>query len=153
MLYFIIFVYSLKKLQTMEEQELKLSEEAKMTLRESTKWMKFMGIISYICASFMALGGITVVCLAIQRPQIILTGIIYIISSIIYFVIASYLTRAARNGKMAILSNNNQALTDFFSSNKSFWKFLGILTIIGLSIAAISIIIAIIAIGFSSFAH
>lgn len=136
----------------MEEQELKISEEAKRTFRESTKWMKFMGIIGYISASFMTLGGIiallasSFVGIAMQTANFLITGIVYIVMGIISFIPATFLTRAARNGKIAILSNDNQALTDFFRSNKSYWKFNGILTIIGLSLAVLAIFFVIIAI-------
>jgi len=70
-------------------------------------------------------------------------GIIYIIMAIIYYFPVTYLYNFSNKIKQGIMNLNQQAMTDGFGNLKSMFKFMGILTIVMLSIYALVLVIAV----------
>lgn len=137
----------------MGDNELKFEDEAKKSFRESTKWMKIFGIILFVISIYDILSGLyqlsyidyssinfiheKTISLGLGSEAYFYSTIYKLIIGGIIFLIAYKLTRAARSGKMAVLCNDNKALTNFTKLNNSCWKFACILFLVALSLAFI----------------
>ena len=139
------------KLIIMEENQIKLLEEAKAYVNETRKWLLFFGFIMLISILFILILGITFIIggssllpedLTANFPGTFgsMFGIVYIIIGIIMTIPMVYIFRAAKAGKKAVKDNDNEQMVQFLKNNKSYWKFTGIYTLIILAFAVIAII-------------
>ena len=139
----------------MEENQLKQLEECKSYVLSTSKWLKFFGIftiIEIVCLvilsiSFM-LGGSALV--NTLMPEIkgitaITTGVFYLIFAGIIVFPTIYIFRAVKAAKTAVESNDNAQMVEFLKNTKSYWKFMGIYTIVMLIFAVIIMLFALIA--------
>jgi len=127
-------------------------------LSETRKWTKFLSIVGFIFIGIIAITGIfsgTVISLINDGqeddiPTAIgpLFGGIYLLTGVLYFFPTWYLFKFSQQVKIAISTQNNEALNKAFSNQKSLYKFWGILTIITLVIYVPIIIISLFTIGF-----
>lgn len=136
----------------MEENQLKQLEASKLYLDETRKWMKFFGIfmiISIACMVILAIvfmtgGNPLVRALSGDLPEIkgvtAGSGVFYLIFAGIMVFPTIYIFRAVKAAKNAIESNDNAQITEFLKNTKSYWKFMGIYTIIILAIALIALL-------------
>jgi len=128
-----------------EFEELSLSEKSIKFLKETAKWSFFLSIIGFIGIGFILLIGIVFALVArglsdqinpyaeLGVSQSFLT-IIYLFSAVIGFFPVYYLFKFSQKMKIAIKKNNVEELTAAFSNLKSYFKFLGILTIVMITI-------------------
>ena len=72
-------------------------------------------------------------------------GFVYVILALVYFFPILYLFRFAKKMKDSLRTNDNSELTAAFSNLKSHYKFVGIFTIVILSLYLLIFIIAIFA--------
>lgn len=146
----------------MEENQLKQLEESKIYVNETRKWMKLFGIIMIIgiaclvvmAISFMSGGSALANTLSGNLPEIngvtAVIGVVYLIFAGIMAFPTIYIFRAVKAAKAAVESNDNAQMVEFLKNTKSYWKFMGIYTIVMLVLAliiALFTIIAAIAIG------
>lgn len=146
----------------MEENQLKQLEESKIYVNETRKWMKLFGIIMIIgivclivmAISFMSGGSALANTLSGNLPEIngvtAVIGVVYLIFAGIMVLPTIYIFRAVKAAKDAVESNDNAQMVEFLKNTKSYWKFMGIYTIVMLVLAliiALFTIIAAIAIG------
>ncbi len=125
----------------------------------TSKWLKFMGIIMIISLAFMALAGIVMMAAgtwiyslssmnnslyAIPGVHTVM-GVMYIILAGIYVFPTVYILRAAKAGKTAVISQDNEQMVVYAKNMKSYWKFCGIVCIIALAAAVLCIIGGIVA--------
>ncbi len=139
--------------QTQNENfENQLTSAAVGFLQESAKWSKFMAIIGFIgiglmvmVSLFMAIGfgaiGSTNMS-ALPFPMSVLS-IIYVVFAAVYFFPVYYLYQYATKTSAALHSKNKQLLTDGLENLKSHHKFLGIFTLIIISLYGFIFIFAI----------
>lgn len=137
--------------------ELQFTLQAQGFLRETAKWAKFLAIMGFIGLAFLVLGGISMLLMgtAISEAQasmgqpspfpVGVLGFVYIIMAVLYFFPIMYLLKFATNTKDALDSNNTERLTTAFENLKSHYKFVGIVTIIGIAFAILAVIFGIIA--------
>lgn len=119
-------------------------------LLETAKWGKFLAIMGYIGMGFMIIAGIfMMVGLSLLKgfsgevaPTSII-GLVYFVIAALYFFPVTYLYRFSTQIKEALYLKNEQSLTYGFQNLKSLFKFMGIFTIVILSIYVLAIIIAI----------
>lgn len=134
------------------ENMLVIDEINKAYLIESSKWGKFLAIVGYIFLVLIALIGLFfVVGMSILKnvtdldmpfnPGIF--GILYFVLAIIYYFPVTYLYNFSKKIKEGLTSASQQTMTDGFGNLKSMFKFLGILTIVMLSLYALILVIAI----------
>lgn len=122
---------------------LKLNNHAKSFLRETAKWTKFLSIVGFVGIGFLVLlaffGEIvassleTSDSLSFSMEGGMYLTIFYLIFAAIYFFPVYYLYKFSNNMKKALEINDEDSLTAAFEMLKSHYKFIGILTIIGLS--------------------
>ena len=146
----------------MEEQNLRLQEEAKQYVRSMGRWYKFFGILSIVGCAFMVLGAIMMLAVGGMMDEGMknyemynsegmgsmptwLIGILYLVCAGLMVPVIVYMLRGAKAAETAVALNSNEAAVSFLSNSKSYWKFYGILTIVMLALCIIAIPIAIIA--------
>ena len=130
--------------QTQNENfENQLTSAAVGFLQESAKWSKFMAIIGFIgiglmvmVSLFMAIG------FGAIGPMSVLS-IIYVVFAGVYFFPIYYLYQYATKTSAALHSKNKQLLTDGLENLKSHHKFLGIFTLIIISLYGFIFVFAI----------
>ncbi|TAE62404.1 MAG: hypothetical protein EAY77_07550 [Flavobacteriia bacterium] len=132
-----------------ENSENQLTSAAVGFLQESAKWSKFMAIIGFIgigimvlISVFMAIGiGAT------TMPELPFSmsvfSIIYVVFAAVYFFPVYYLYQYATKTNIALHSKNKQLLTDGLENLKSHHKFLGIFTLIIVSLYGFIFVLAI----------
>lgn len=139
-----------------EVDQLAVNEEAKVTLLSMSKWMKFLSIMGFIGIIFIVFTAIFFMVgfgslmqqmqqmgnpmYAFMGPAM---GILYIVIALVCLYPVMKMYNSSRKLKLAVLSNDEQALTDGFQEMRKFWKFYGIIAIIYLVIIAISLLIGI----------
>ncbi|GHV70156.1 hypothetical protein AGMMS49928_16860 [Spirochaetia bacterium] len=135
-----------------------LTETMITYLKEASPWLRFLGILNFIGAGFMALFGIALMVLpsasGIFRQAGIdagmlaggVLGVIYIAVALLMFFPARFTYTFGAKIRSYLRSSSIEDLELALKNNKSFWKFNGILAIIGLAFIPLSIIIVIIAV-------
>ena len=147
------------------EEKLALNELAVEALRESAKWCLFLAIVGFIGIGFIVLAGAFMMFAMSAIPEdpafgsamsslgTIKTymGLMYIVIAALYFFPIYYLYKYATGTKRALESSNSEVLSDALVNLKSHHKFLGIMTIVMLSLYILAIIgIAVFAAKFAS---
>lgn len=137
----------------MEDQnKLNLNEIAIAALRESAKWCMFLAIVGFIFIGLLVIGGLIVTIamsafssiandpysqLGENNPFMAIKGfigLIYIVIALLYFFPIFYLYNYAKGTKQALQSGNTEVLSKALVNLKSHHKFLGIMTIVMISL-------------------
>ncbi|MCF6132006.1 hypothetical protein [Flavobacterium wongokense] len=144
----------------MEDQnKLSLDHLAVQALRESAKWCMFLAIVGFIFIGLMVMAGVfmTIVMsampanlpndpyaqLGMDNPFMKIKnyiGIIYFVFGLINFFPVYYLFNYAKGTKDALDSGREEVLSNALVNLKSHHKYLGIFTIVMLSLYVIGII-------------
>ncbi|MFN3754894.1 DUF5362 family protein [Flavobacterium sp.] len=135
----------------MEDQNiLTLNDLAIDSLRQTAKWTMFLSIVGFIFIGLMLIGGaIAVISLSAipDEPDFgaynpmggfkSYIGIIYVVMAALYFFPVLYLYKYSKGIKEALNFNNSEVLAEALENLKSHYKFVGILTIVLLSLYAL----------------
>lgn len=135
-----------------ENFENQLTSAAVGFLQESAKWSKFMAIVGFVgiglmvlVSLFMAIGFSSMG--TANMPELPFSmsvfSIIYVLFAAIYFFPVYYLYQYATKTSAALHSKNKQLLTDGLENLKSHHKFLGIFTLILVSLYGFIFVFAI----------
>lgn len=134
----------------MEENEAANSSlfpvEVKNYLLETSKWGNFLAIVGYVGIGLIIIMALVVLIgFSFFNPAKDLgmrgIGLIYILIAVAYYFPINYLHRFSKQIKLGITGNDEQSLTSGFENLKSLFKFMGIFTIITLSIYALFLFI------------
>ncbi|MDR0443356.1 MAG: hypothetical protein LBH44_08135 [Treponema sp.] len=129
-----------------------LSEKMLRYLKEASPWLRFMGILGFISCGLIAGGGlILIIAMAavssfteeLNQFPVWIFILIYLPMGLLYFFPSRFIYNFGTKIRNFQFSNSNEDLELAFKNNKSFWKFLGIMSIILLAFIPISIIMAI----------
>lgn len=122
-------------------------------LRESAKWCKFMAIVGFVGIGLMVLAALFILIgfsaldtmSEVSNFPFPMAGfsVLYLIVAGIYFFPIYYLYQYATKIPAALHLKNNQLLADGFENLKSHHKFLGIFTLVILSLYALIFVFAI----------
>jgi hypothetical protein len=138
----------------MEDQnKLSLNDLAISALRESGKWCMFLSIVGFIFIVFMLLFGVymSLISAILPTPEMGGTnelgfgvsvfasiksyfGILYLLMALLYFFPIYYLYNYAKGIKVALSSGNENILEKALVNLKSHHKFIGIMTIVMISL-------------------
>jgi hypothetical protein len=126
-----------------------IGDGVKAYLLETTRWGNFLAIMGYIGMGFLCLAGFMVSIgfslmgssSDISFPLWIL-GVIYIVMAVVYYFPVTFLYRFSKNLKQGLLAGSNDLVTLGFENLKSLFRFMGILTIVVLSIYAVFLVVA-----------
>ena len=116
---------------------LEVTGNAKTYLSTAASWAKFYAILSFIGIGFLLLGGLIVIAAGESMSNLTAMpygfsafGWFYIVLAVIMFFPALYLLRFSQKTKEALIANDSQVLEVSFQNMKSYWKFIGIMTIV-----------------------
>jgi len=120
--------------------QLTISEEAINYLNETRRWSKFFAILGFIGSAIMILIGLGINFFMSHIPVsqnemfpfnfTIWITFLYCFIAVIYFIPSFYLLKFAQKLKIALLTKNNEALTEALGNQKSVYKFWGIFMLI-----------------------
>jgi len=134
-----------------ETFELNFSNKIVDSLKEISTWSYFLSIIGFIGIGFMVIFGALFGTILGSMPnnpyeEIGISmgyfGLIYVFIGLIYFFPVLYLFNFSRKMKRALSLKNNDDLSSAFDNLKSHYKFIGIFTIVIISLYALMFIIA-----------
>ena len=132
-------------------EQLTLTGASKNFLKETAKWAKFLAIIGFILIALMlvfAIFSTTIFDMAAKMQPGIPEGlglamaITYLVLAIIYFFPVYYLLQFSNKMKKAISTKNDETLAKSFEMLKSHYKFIGVFTVITLSLYALLFIVS-----------
>ncbi|NDW17606.1 hypothetical protein D0T53_01580 [Dysgonomonas sp. 216] len=135
------------------KQQLEMNAAAMAFLKETAKWAKILSIIGFVGLSFLALiaviSGLALSSMAYGGATGTMQMVIILIMVAIYFVPVYYLYQFATKTLDAFRYEDSESLTQGLKNLKSHYMFIGIFTIIVLSIYLLIFIAA--AIGAAAF--
>lgn len=124
------------------------SELAKSYLMNCAKWGKFLAIVGFVGVGFMVLGALFMIGIGsapFGAGNIAggIGGVLYLIMAAVYFFPCLYLFQFSTNMKEGIEANDQAQTETGLKNLEQMFKFVGILTIVFLSIYVLMIIIGI----------
>ena len=126
-----------------------VSENALGYLNATRPWVKFLAILGFIGIAFMVLFGLLMIfgfsLLPTQSgaPAFgAVFGVFYFLFAILYFMPCLFLYRYSK-AIAAIPGTGPGALEEALKNQKSFWKFMGVLALILLSIELLVVVIGV----------
>ncbi len=124
-----------------------INAQIKTYLMETAKWAKFVAIVSIIMGGLMALGGLFAGTTMSQESEIspipgggAIFVVIYLVLAAIVITPSVFLYNFASKAINALRSGSEGELTVAFENLKSYFKFVGIMTAIGLSLYTLILI-------------
>ena len=130
------------------ESLITFNSDIKNYLLETSKWCKFLAIVGYIGMGLLILLGL---CFMVGFSifsrvshlgfPIGIFGFVYILIAVLYFFPLNYMYKFSVQLAQGFKSNNQLSVNNGFENLKSLFKFMGILTIVVLSIYALIIIV------------
>lgn len=119
---------------------MQLGEQAKAHLQEASKWAVFLSIVGFIGIGLMIILSFTIGSVLANLPIETMGGLspqffsyFYLIFAGIYFIPIYYLYQFGSKTKAALNNDDTDLLTFGIKKLKSHYKFIGVLTIIGIS--------------------
>ena len=107
-------------------QETGITESMKASISGTAPWMKFMGVL------FMIAGAIYVIVAIIAILASPLVGLITLAFCGLYIYLGYLIFRAGSDYSSYLASNSTHILEAAFANQKTWWKIMGILTIVGI---------------------
>jgi len=125
-----------------------LNNETKNYLLEISKWGKLLAIVGYVGMGFLILVGLAVIIgfsffnsFSDADFPFGSVGIIYILLAVLNYFPVNYLYKFSGQIKQGLNTNDQKYITSGFGNLKSLFKFMGIFTIVILSIYALALIV------------
>ena len=128
------------------DEQLVLSPRIIDLMARTAPWVRFLGVLGYICAGFMAVAGLVMIFAVSARgmpgPAGVGLGGAYLVLAVIYVFPANYLNSyATRIGRLRKMRRNVD-LEEAIDAQRAFWKFCGILTLVVIGLYFLGIAIA-----------
>lgn len=129
--------------QMPEKSELVLSKESLKDLTETRKWTMFFAILGFVFIGFMLIGAIAMGMISLiggtfagfgEAYILGIIAIVYLALGVLYFFPVLYLLKFSTNMKAAIEQTEQNKLVLAFENLKSHYRFVGILTIVIISL-------------------
>lgn len=127
------------------EKGLEVTPVMKSQLKETSKWAKFLAILGFIGLGIMVLVALLFMVAGSALPTLdgfspTLFGIIYLVFAGIYFLPIKYLYDFSTQMSRAVTMTDQQSFSNAIDSLKSHYKFIGIMTIVMISLYLLMII-------------
>lgn len=126
-------------------ENLIITESIKNSLLAASKWLNFLTILAIIGAAFIGIAGICLLLIpmaGMERSGAIGIGIIYIILALVYIYPIKKSLSAIRNTQDALYASRQESLDTAATNIHELLRYLGIMSIVILSIYALIFIIA-----------
>ncbi|AEV31240.1 hypothetical protein Oweho_0218 [Owenweeksia hongkongensis DSM 17368] len=123
-----------------QQPSLLKTDYVRQMLSTTAKWTKFLSIIGFIGCGLMVIAGLGLAAIGSSFPSTdnpamnliggSALGVIYILAAALYFFPSRYLYQYAEKLNLAVQSEDETQLILALDKNKSFFKFVGIMTIV-----------------------
>lgn len=131
-----------------DQETMKISQQSLIHLEAARKWAFFLAVLGFIGIGLMVILSLVVFAVgSIGFDQYQSTpfpmgflGFVYLIMAVLYFFPVYYLLKFATNMKTAIALKNELTLEEGFRYLKNHYQFIGIITIIIISIYILALI-------------
>jgi hypothetical protein len=142
----------MENIENREQNEISFTSNSAINeyLIATSKWAKFLAIMGYIgmgililIAIFMMFGLSLLSKVSGMGFPMIMMGFVYIVIAVIYYFPVNYLYKFSVRIKKGLNSNDLPTIASGFRNLKSLFKFMGILTIVIISIYGLLMIIAV----------
>ena len=137
----------------MEETTLVITEAGKKDLLTTAKWSKFYAVLSFIGVGILVLMGILLLVsghfMAQLEPELSVAmlaplGLVYIVMGGVLVMPSLYLWQFSQKAEQAIANTNTEMMEKALNQMKSYWKFIGIFTIVMLAVSLLMVPVAVI---------
>jgi hypothetical protein len=126
-----------------------LSAETKVTpgminaLRSTKPWTMLLAVLGFISIGFMVLAGLGMALFSSLIPGVrgqgAVMGLVYIVMAVLYFFPALYLVKYSSAVERFLSTGMPADMESALTYQKSFWKFVGILSLIGIGFMILGI--------------
>jgi hypothetical protein len=126
-----------------------LSAETKVTpgminaLRSTKPWTMLLAVLGFISIGFMVLAGLGMALFSSLIPGVrgqgAVMGLVYIVMAVLYFFPALYLVKYSSAVERFLNTGMPADMESALTYQKSFWKFVGILSLIGIGFMILGI--------------
>ncbi|TDY11260.1 DUF5362 family protein [Meridianimaribacter flavus] len=123
-------------------------------LKETSKWSYILSILGFVGIGFMLIGALIMAISggiansgfdgAYGAGYAVGVAFVYVVLALVYLFPVLYLFRFSKNMKSALRLSNNQDFKKAFANLKSHYKFIGIFTIVVISLYALILIGAVV---------
>jgi len=129
-----------------KNEGLQINKEIRAHILETAKWSKFLSVLGFIGIGIILIGVLILGSMTGMASRGLAFGsfVPAIIISIIYFFPLYYLFNYSSNAQKALTFEDQNSLNKAFEYHKSHYKFIGILTIVLLSLYALIFIFGLI---------
>jgi hypothetical protein len=125
------------------QSDAEVSPRAVDLLRQTQPWVRFLSVLIFIGFGLMMLGVVIGLLIAARSARMELVGVfaVYAVLGALYLAPAVFLGRYASHIANLRLSFRAHDLENALQAQKSFWKFVGILTVVMLVLYAVGILV------------
>jgi hypothetical protein len=125
-----------------------IDETAKGYLLETARWAKFLAIVGFVVIGLLSVGGL-ILSTAFSRLGnsagsgylSVFMFVVYVLIAILYFFPTYYLFRFSSGIKPAVLNADQGQLNESLLYLRKAFRFIGVLTLVGLGIYALALIV------------
>jgi len=133
--------------QINDNQNFIITQKIKGYLKETAKWAKFLSIMGFIGVGLMLIAGLVIIAItpSFVRNGGVIMGVTYLVMAGLYIMPVIYLYKFSNDISESLERENVNQLELGFESLKSHYKYIGIFTIVIISIYALLFIIGLLA--------
>lgn len=106
-------------------------------LRQTRPWARLIGILLFVGAGFMVIGGIGMLVLAVVTRGdngMFFVGPLYVVFAMLYIPPGIYLNRYASRINTLLQYGREDSLEQAMEAQKSFWRFAGVVAVVVIAV-------------------
>ena len=134
-------------MENIEQNNLEVSESVRASLDTMVYWSKFLAIVGYIGIGLILLAVVAIIFTSVSFGSYgseRMIAVIYLVMAVIYYFPVNYLYKFATITRHALTSDSQTSLEFGLSNLASSFKFMGVLTLVILSLYALIFLFAIV---------
>ncbi len=133
-----------------------LVDESVNYLNQTRKWTMFLSVLGFVGIGFLILAGFIMMFMGTAMSQQIPSsvpfnfgylGVIYLVLGAVYFIPIYYLFTFSNKMRNALYANDMDILTSAFKYLRNYYRFIGVVTIVLISLYILIMIAAVIGVG------
>ena len=123
-----------------------LSPSISRILQQTQPWARLMGIVGFVMVGLMILVGVGAGAagIATGNAETAVLLVVYPLIAVLYIFPSMYLVRYSGRIREFVAQGQQSQLEAALEAQRLFWKFIGIVTLVSLSVTALIILVAIV---------
>jgi len=119
------------------QSQLMMNQNILNILKKTSPWVIFLGVLTLVCTCLIWIGALIILLSVSGNLNIILFLSVALVGVLCFFP-GYFLFKFGTRIRRAIAANATSEMEIALKSNKSYWKYIGILTIVGIIINVIN---------------